>query len=202
MPGLAHQAPAQRRAPGRLEQRQVRGAGDDHEARPFRILQQVYEPLVDLAPGTTDELVAADRDRLLVEHPTGVVNGERRLVEHRAARPLDVAALVLQPELEAGARPEHEALEQLGLGEAAGEHRLGLVIERANELRLPAVPHAGPDRADIDDGQHRQQPQKSSLKKALPPTQSLVQVAMVVSPKVMHSVLQPHQLRPQRPQLQ
>ena len=39
-----------------------------------------------------------------------------------------------------------DALGAVDLGEAAGEHRLGLVIERAQELRLPAVPHAGADR--------------------------------------------------------
>jgi hypothetical protein len=37
---------------------------------------------------------------------------------------------------------------------AAGEHRLGLVIERAQELALPAVPDAGADRLDVADRQH------------------------------------------------
>ena len=45
------------------------------------------------------------------------------------------------------------ALGAVDLGEAAGKHRLGLVIERAYELRLPAVPDAGADRADIGGGQ-------------------------------------------------
>ena len=49
------------------------------------------------------------------------------------------------------------ALGAVDLGEAAGEHRLGLVIERAQELRLPAVPHPGPDRADVGGGQDGQQ---------------------------------------------
>ena len=39
------------------------------------------------------------------------------------------------------------------LGEAAGQHRLGLVIERAQQLRLPAVPDARADRADVGGGQ-------------------------------------------------
>ncbi len=46
-----------------------------------------------------------------------------------------------------------DAARAVDLGEAAGQHRLGLVIERAQELRLPAVPHAGADRADVGGGQ-------------------------------------------------
>ena len=50
-----------------------------------------------------------------------------------------------------------DALGAVDLGEAAGQHRLGLVIERAQELRLPAVPDAGPDRADVGGGQDGEQ---------------------------------------------
>ena len=50
-----------------------------------------------------------------------------------------------------------DALRAVDLGEAAGEHRLGLVIERAQELRLPAVPHAGADRPDVGGGEDGQQ---------------------------------------------
>ena len=50
-----------------------------------------------------------------------------------------------------------DALGAIDLGEAAGEHRLGLVVERADELRLPAVPHARPDRLDVGGGQNGEQ---------------------------------------------
>ena len=50
-----------------------------------------------------------------------------------------------------------DALRAVDLREAAGEHRLGLVVERAQQLRLPAVPHPGPDGADVGGGQHHQQ---------------------------------------------
>ena len=43
------------------------------------------------------------------------------------------------------------------LGVPAGNQRLGLVVERAQQLALPAVPDAGTDRADVGDGQHQQQ---------------------------------------------
>ena len=41
-------------------------------------------------------------------------------------------------------------------GEAAGQKQLGLVVERAQQLALPAVPDAGPDAADVADGEHQQ----------------------------------------------
>ena len=40
---------------------------------------------------------------------------------------------------------------------AAHEHRLGLIIERAQKLPLPAVPHARPHRLDVGDGEDQQQ---------------------------------------------
>ena len=40
---------------------------------------------------------------------------------------------------------------------AAAEHDLGLPVERAQELALPAVPDARPDGADVGDGQDQQQ---------------------------------------------
>ena len=49
------------------------------------------------------------------------------------------------------------ALRAVDLGESAGEHRLGLIVKSADELRLPAVPHAGADGADIGGGQDREQ---------------------------------------------
>ena len=39
---------------------------------------------------------------------------------------------------------------------AAAEHDLGLPVERAQELTLPAVPYAGPDRANVGDGEREQ----------------------------------------------
>ena len=43
------------------------------------------------------------------------------------------------------------------IGRAAAEHHLGLVVERAQELALPAGPDAGPDRLDVGDGEHEQE---------------------------------------------
>ena len=43
-------------------------------------------------------------------------------------------------------------LRPVDLGKSAGEHRFGFVVERANELRLPAVPHARTDRLDVGGG--------------------------------------------------
>ena len=42
---------------------------------------------------------------------------------------------------------------------AEPQHLLGRLVEVAEQLTLPAVPDAGPDRADVDDGQQQQQPQ-------------------------------------------
>ncbi len=64
-------------------------------------------------------------------------------------------------------RPVGERLGEFGLGRgnalvaadlavAAGDHGLGLVVERAQELALPAVPDAGSDRLDVGDGEHQQ----------------------------------------------
>ena len=50
-----------------------------------------------------------------------------------------------------------DALGAVDFREAAGQHRLGLVIQRAQQLRLPAVPDAGADAADIGGGQDGQQ---------------------------------------------
>ena len=50
-----------------------------------------------------------------------------------------------------------DALGAVDLREAAGEHRLGLVIKRAQQLRLPAVPHARADGADVGGGEDGQQ---------------------------------------------
>ena len=42
-------------------------------------------------------------------------------------------------------------------GMAAGDHRLRLVVERAQQLALPAVPHARPHGADVHDGEDEKQ---------------------------------------------
>ena len=41
-------------------------------------------------------------------------------------------------------------------GMAAAEHDLGLPVERAQELTLPAVPYAWSDRANVGDGEREQ----------------------------------------------
>ena len=48
-------------------------------------------------------------------------------------------------------------LAAVGLNAGAGKQRLGLMIERAQQLALPAVPDARADGADVGDGQHQQQ---------------------------------------------
>ncbi len=47
-----------------------------------------------------------------------------------------------------------DALRAVDLGEAAGQHRLGFIIKRAQQLRLPAVPNSRPDRADVGGGKN------------------------------------------------
>ncbi len=42
---------------------------------------------------------------------------------------------------------------------AAAEHDFGFPIEVSQELRLPAVPHAGADRANVGDGERQQHPE-------------------------------------------
>ena len=65
-----------------------------------------------------------------------------------------VQSLSSRPEL--GLRHGH-ALGAVDFGESAGEDRLGFVIERAEQLRLPAVPYAGADRLDIGSGENGEQ---------------------------------------------
>ena len=76
-------------------------------------------------------------------------------------KPSDIAVeLVRRPVLECFAqfRLRHRhALRAVDLGEAAGKRRLGLVVKRADQLRLPAVPHAGTDGANVGGGEQRQQ---------------------------------------------
>ncbi len=43
-----------------------------------------------------------------------------------------------------------------GLGVAARQKRLRVVIERAQKLALPSIPGGGPNRANIGDGQQQQ----------------------------------------------
>src|SRR6202022_5103512 len=47
-----------------------------------------------------------------------------------------------------------DPLRPVDLREAAREHRLGFVIEGANEVRLPPVPHARTDRLDVGGGKN------------------------------------------------
>src|SRR4029450_8915280 len=49
--------------------------------------------------------------------------------------------------------PPPPPLRPVALGESAGEPWFVFVVERANELRLPAVPHARTDRLDVGDGE-------------------------------------------------
>ena len=74
--------------------------------------------------------------------------------------PRDVGVeLLLRPlgELCAKLRLRHrDALRAVDFREAAGQHRFGLVIQRAQELRLPAVPDPGTDAPDVGGGQDRQ----------------------------------------------
>ena len=53
-------------------------------------------------------------------------------------------------------RPPHP-VHARELGMAAGQHHLGLVIEGAQELALPAGPDPGTDRLDVGDREHEQQ---------------------------------------------
>ena len=75
--------------------------------------------------------------------------------------PVDEALdLLLRPIGDGGAERGLRCGDPLARGElrvAAGHHRLGLVVERAQQLALPAVPDAGADGADVGDGQHQQQ---------------------------------------------
>jgi len=75
------------------------------------------------------------------------------------AREVSLDALrrpVLELGLELALRHRH-APGAIDLGEAASQHRLGLVIERAQKLRFPAVPHPGADRADVGGGKDREE---------------------------------------------
>ena len=75
--------------------------------------------------------------------------------------PRDIGVeLTLGPFGEAGAEfglRRGDALRAIDLGEAAGQHRFGFVIKRAQQLRLPAIPDAGADRADVGGGEDGQQ---------------------------------------------
>src|SRR5215470_4644646 len=52
---------------------------------------------------------------------------------------------------------DRDTLGAIDLREAAGEHRLGLVIERTDELRLPPVPDARTHRLDVGHGEDGEQ---------------------------------------------
>ena len=75
--------------------------------------------------------------------------------------PRDVGIELLRaPVLHVGAEfrlRQFDAALPVHFREAAGEHRLGLVIERAQQLCLPGIPHAGADRADVGRSEDQQQ---------------------------------------------
>ena len=75
--------------------------------------------------------------------------------------PVDEALdLLLRPVGDGGAEGGLGGGDALARGELrvpARHHRLGLVVEPAQQLALPAVPDAGPDGADVGDRQHQQQ---------------------------------------------
>ncbi len=81
-------------------------------------------------------------------HEAGVADLARQLDLEPVGRivPADIGVeLGLRPFGEGGAEfalRRRDALGAVDLGEAAGQHRLGLVIQRAQQLRLPAVPDA------------------------------------------------------------
>ena len=68
--------------------------------------------------------------------------------------------LLLRPFGECGAKfrlRHRDTLRPVNLREATGQHRFGFVVQRAQQLRLPAVPDARTDAADIGARQDRQQ---------------------------------------------
>ena len=119
--------------------------------------------------GDAAGLVEADIDRQLVAglfagaQEAGVAELARQfdLEPIRRIMPRDIGVeFLLRPFGEGGAkfRLRHaDALDAVDLGETAGQHRFGFVIQRAQQLRLPAVPDPGTDAADIGGGQDRQQ---------------------------------------------
>ena len=119
--------------------------------------------------GDGARLVEADIDRELV---VGLFAGadEARLADFSLQVDLEPVGRIMPPDIgvEFGFRPFGEGGAEFGLRhrdalravyfrEAAGQHRLGLVIQRAQQLRLPAVPHAGADAPDVGGGQDGQQ---------------------------------------------
>ena len=101
------------------------------------------------AVGAAHELGVAHLPLLVDAQPIGgIVEVENALALR--LRP------VREPSGQRGARLG-EPLRVRGGAEAAGQDRLGLVIERAQQLALPAVPDARPDRADVADGEDEEQ---------------------------------------------
>src|SRR3954470_18597349 len=116
--------------------------------------------------GDAARLVEADIDRQLVAggfagaQEAGVANlaAELDLEPVRRIVPGDVGVeLRLRPFGEADAEFGLRRLDAAGAGgpgEAAGEGRLGLVIQRAQQLCLPAVPDPWADAADVGGGKN------------------------------------------------
>src|SRR3569833_4322688 len=104
--------------------------------------------------------IEADIDRELV---AGVLAGAYEARVAYLARQLDLEPVgrILPADIgvELGLRPfgegdaefglrRRDALGAVDLGEADGQHRLGLVVEGAQQLRLPAIPAARADAAN------------------------------------------------------
>jgi hypothetical protein len=90
-----------------------------------------------------------------------ILRGSFDLEPVRRIMPRDVGVeFGLRPFGERGAEfplRHFDALRAVHFREAAGEHRFGFVIQRAQQLRLPAVPHTRTDAADVGGGQNRQE---------------------------------------------
>ena len=114
-----------------------------------RSVSQVVATVRPPSSEARDEAGVLDAPRLLDLEPVGRVVARRIGVEV-AVRPVGkFAAQALLGE----AHPVGAG----DIGGAAAEHDLGLVVERAQELALPARPDAGPDRLDVGDGEDEQE---------------------------------------------
>ena len=101
--------------------------------------------------------------RLGIAHHPRVLHGLARL----GAQPVvgivarkEALHVLLGPVGDGGAKRllgPRRALARGQLCVPARNQRLGLVVERAQKLALPAVPDAGPHRADVGDGEHQEQ---------------------------------------------
>ena len=142
--------------------RRSAGAGDDRQ-QPGMIAGENGQL------GDAARLVEADIDRELVFglfaglQEAGMADLARQFDLEPVGRivPADIGVeFGFRPFGEGGAefRLRHsDALRPVHFREAAGQHRFGFVIQRAQQLRLPAVPDPGPDAADVGGGQDGQE---------------------------------------------